>query len=191
MTNTRLVRRVLVLLVTFLVTLGVMVPGLVLSGEDHGVEFQATLRGFQEVPATSTGASGKFRMEIGDGGTSITYTLSYSGLEGDVRQAHIHFGQRRVNGGIVVFLCQTTFNPDPTGHAPTCPQSGTVTGTLTAANMTALAVGQGIAPGEFAELVRVIRAGVTYANVHSAGTNVPVNFAMGEIRGQIGKHHDH
>ena len=90
----------------------------------------------------------------------------------------------------MVFLCQTTFNPDPTGHAPTCPQSGTVTGTLTAANMTALAVAQGIAAGEFAELVRAIRAGVTYANVHSAGTGVPANFAGGEIRGQIGTHDD-
>lgn len=188
MTNTRLLSRMLIL--PLLVTLGILIPGLVQSGEDHGVEFQATLRGFQEVPATSTGASGKFQVEIGGGGTSITYTLSYSGLEGGVRQAHIHFGQRRVNGGIVVFLCQTTFNPDPTGLAPTCPQSGTVTGTLTAANMTTLAVAQGIAPGEFAELVRAIRAGVTYANVHSAGTNVPANFAMGEIRGQIGKHHD-
>jgi len=189
MTNTRLVSRGLVLL-TLLVTLGVLVPGLVQSQEDHGVNFKATLQGFNEVPATSTGASGKFRMEIGEGGTSITYTLNYSGLEGGVRQAHIHFGQRSVNGGIVVFLCQTTFNPDPTGHAPTCPQSGTVTGTLTAANMTTLAVAQGIAPGEFAELVRAIRGGVTYANVHSAGTGVPANFAGGEIRGQIGTHDD-
>ena len=95
-----------------------------------------------------------------------------------------------MNGGIVVFLCQTATNPDPTGHAPTCPQSGTVTGTLTAANMTASAEAQGIAPGEFAELVRAIRAGVTYANVHSAGTGVPTNFALGEIRGQIGAPHD-
>jgi hypothetical protein len=130
-------------------------------------------------------------VEIGDGDISITYTLSYSGLEGDIRQAHIHFAQRGVNGGIVVFLCQTTFNPDPTGHAPTCPQSGTVTGTLTAANMTGGALAQGIAPGEFGELVRAIRAGVTYANVHSAGTGVPTNFAAGEIRGQIGKHDKH
>jgi len=189
MTNTRLVSRGLVLL-TLLVTLGVLVPGLVQSQEDHGVTFKATLQGFNEVPATSTGASGKFRMEIGEGGTSITYTLNYSGLEGGVRQAHIHFGQRSVAGAIVVFLCQTTFNPDPTGHAPTCPQSGTVTGTLTAANMTTLAVAQGIAPGEFAELVRAIRGGVTYANVHSAGTGVPANFAGGEIRGQIGTHDD-
>lgn len=191
MTNTRLLGIGPVLPVALLVMLGVLVPGPVNSREDQGVKFRATLRGFEEVPATSTGASGRFRVEISEDGSSMTYTLSYSDLEGNVRQAHIHFAQQGVNGAIVVFLCQTTFNPDPTGHAPTCPQSGTVTGTLTTANMTALAVAQGIAPGEFAELVRAIRAGVTYANVHSAGTGVPANFAGGEIRGQIRAHGDH
>jgi hypothetical protein len=129
-------------------------------------------------------------VEISEDGTSMTYTLNYSDLEGQIRQAHIHFAQEGVNGAIVVFLCQTSSNPDPTGHAPICPQSGTVTGTLTAANMTASAEAQGIAPGEFAELVRAIRAGVTYANVHSSGTGVPTNFAGGEIRGQIGARDD-
>lgn len=38
---------------------------------------------------------------------------------------------------------------------------------------------QGIAPGEFAEVVAAIRNGVAYANVHSA------KFAGGEIRGQL------
>ena len=189
MTSMRLVSIGLILLVTLLVTLGVLVPGPVSSREEHGVKFfRATLQGVEEVPATSTRASGRFRVEISEDGSSMTYTLNYSNLEGEIRQAHIHFAQKGVNGGIVVFLCQTSFNPDPTGHAPTCPQSGTVTGTLTAANMTALAVAQGIAPGEFAELVRAMRAGVTYANVHSAGTGVPANFAGGEIRGQIGEH---
>ena len=39
--------------------------------------------------------------------------------------------------------------------------------------------GKGIAPGEYAELLRAIRSGVTYANVHS--TLHP----GGEIRAQI------
>ena len=192
MINMRLVSMGLVLLVTLFVTLAVLIPGPASSREEHhGVKFfRATLQGIEEVPATSTRASGRFRVEISEDGSSMTYTLNYSHLEGDIRQAHIHFAQKGVNGAIVVFLCQTSFNPDPTGHAPTCPQSGTVTGTLTAANMTALAVAQGIAAGEFAELVRAMRAGVTYANVHSAGTGVPANFAGGEIRGQIGEHGD-
>jgi len=57
--------------------------------------------------------------------------------------------------------------------------------------MTGLTSTQGIAAGEFAELVRALRVGMTYANVHSAGTGVPTNFAAGEIRGQIGTHDDH
>jgi len=77
--------------------------------------------------AVSTGASGRFRGEISKDGSTITYTLSYAGLEGTVAQAHIHFAQRNVAGPIVVFLCRTTQSVT----APTCPQAGTVTGTLT------------------------------------------------------------
>ena len=36
----------------------------------------------------------------------MTYTLRYSDLEGQIRQAHIHFAQKGVNGGIVVFLAR-------------------------------------------------------------------------------------
>ena len=175
-------------------------PVAMAKDEDEGVELRATLQGFQETPAAiSTGASGSFRGEISSDGTQITYTLSYSGLEGDVRQAHIHLGQRSVTGGIVVFLCQTTYNPDETGHAPTCPQFGTVTGTLTKANVTNRANAQGIestltqgsTDAEFAEFVRAILAGVTYANVHSANAGgVPTKFNSGEIRGQIKAHGD-
>ena len=151
---------------------------------DDEVKLKAKLQGFQETPAISSGASGRFSGEIDRHDTSIAYELSYSGLEGDVRQAHIHFGQRGVAGGISVYLCQTRTNLDPTTLAPTCPQSGTVTGTLTDANVIGPA-GQGIAaPGEFAELVRAIRAGVSYANVHST------KFPSGEIRGQIRAHDD-
>lgn len=144
----------------------------------HDRNVTGALEGYQEVPSVSTGASGSFQARISKDGSMIEYELSYGGLEGDVRQAHIHFGQGSVNGGIVVFLCQTAFNPDPTGLAPSCLQEGTVTGTLTAANVIGPG-GQGIAPGQFAELVQAIRAGVSYANVHST------TFPGGEIRAQL------
>jgi hypothetical protein len=54
-----------------------------------------------------------------------------------VTQSHIHVGQLGVNGSIVIFLCQTATNPDPTGLARPCPQQGSVTGTITAANVIA------------------------------------------------------
>jgi len=138
------------------------------------------LESYQEVPAISSAASGSFRAFINDKAGTISYELSYSGLTGDVRQAHIHVGQASVNGAVSVFLCQTAVNPDPTGLAPQCPQSGTVSGILQSANMIEGGiVGQGIAPGEFEELLAAIRAGVAYANVHSS------TFPGGELRGQL------
>jgi hypothetical protein len=142
----------------------------------------ANLTGFREVPVPiSTRASGEFKAEIIKDDT-IAYELTYSGLEGTVTQGHIHFGQRFAAGGIALWLCQTTTNADPTKLAPTCPQEAqgptTVKGNLTVANLVGPAA-QGIAAGDFAEILKAIRAGVTYANVHSS------TFTGGEIRGQI------
>jgi hypothetical protein len=39
--------------------------------------------------------------------------------------------------------------------------------------------GQGIEPGSFAEIVRAMRAGTAYANIHTT------RWPLGEIRGQI------
>ncbi|HEY2976471.1 MAG TPA: CHRD domain-containing protein [Burkholderiaceae bacterium] len=147
------------------------------SAHDDGID--ARLKGFQEVPAVSTVAKGRFKASIDDRAGVIHYELSYSGLEGTVTQSHIHLGQRGVNGGVTMFLCQTATNPDPTGLAPTCPQSGTVTGMLAAANVIGGAAAQGIAAMEFTEVLAALRAGVAYANVHSS------KFMGGEIRAQL------
>jgi hypothetical protein len=153
-----------------------------LSGAAAGVSahdgIDARLRGLHEVPAVSTVAKGRFKASVDDKSQSIRYELSYNGLEGTVTMAHIHFGQRDVNGGIMVWLCQTTTNTDPTGLAPTCPQSGSVSGVLQASNVVGPA-GQGIAALEFAKVLAAIRAGAAYANVHSS------KFPSGEIRAQV------
>jgi hypothetical protein len=142
---------------------------------------RADLRGFREVPAVSSSARGSFFATLSQDETEIQYRLDYSDLEGTVTQAHIHLGATHTNGGISIWLCGTATNPGPTG-TPGCGAPGgdgpEAAGTLTAAGIVGPA-GQGIAAGEFAELVRAIKAGVTYANVHS--TAVP----SGEIRGQI------
>jgi hypothetical protein len=150
----------------------------VASAEEETV--LASLKGFKEVPSISSPALGQFQAAIDRAAGTISYELSYSGLTGDVQQAHIHLGQRSVNGGVSVFLCQTEDAPDPTGLAPRCPQRGRVTGILQAANMIdGPIVSQGIEPGQFNELIRAIRAGVAYVNVHSS------TFPGGEVRGQL------
>ena len=143
--------------------------------------------------AVSTKASGKFVAEIDEQGQKIHYKLSYKDLEGEVTQGHIHFGQRHTVGGIVVWLCQTTRNPAPAavaGLTPTCPgpHEGTVEGSIEPEQVLAQ-LAQGFV-GDFDELVRAIRAGATYANVHSFIENPPPDFGAGEVRGQIPGSHD-
>ena len=148
-----------------------------------GGKTKARLSGFEEVPAIVTDGEGKLKLNINKSTPSIDYELSYSGLEGgNVRFAHIHIGQRTANGDVVVFLCGG-------GRKPPCPPSGTVTGTITPADIVPPdATPQGVeapTPEEFADLIRAIRAGVTYANVHSS------KFPGGEIRAQLERGRGH
>lgn len=155
------------------------------DGDDEGSDkrnnpvVKANLVGFQEVPAVSSPCEGQFRARISNAGSQIEFELSYQNLEGNVQQAHIHFGQKGVNGGVSIFLC-SNLNNAPAG-TPLCPgpNSGTVTGTRQAASVIGGAVAQGIAAGELAELIEAIHAGKAYANVHSD------KFPAGECRGQI------
>jgi hypothetical protein len=154
------------------------------AGGALGQTVRTKLEGYQEVPAISSPGSGEFRAKIDKDAGTIYYELEYGGLQGTAVMSHIHFGQHGVNGGISVWLCQSTTNPAPPAVAasvPTCPATGgNVNGTLMASSVIGPA-GQLLAAGEFEELVAAIRAGVTYVNVHT--TAVP----SGEIRGQLGR----
>ena len=144
-------------------------------------KLRTSLSGYEEVPAVSTTGGGEFRAAIDRHADRIQYQITYRAIEGTVTQSHIHFGQEGVSGGISVFLCSNLGN-GPAGTQG-CPQSGTVSGTITPEDVIGPA-GQGIAAGEFDELVRALRAGVTYANVHST------TWPGGEIRGQIENRQD-
>jgi len=138
----------------------------------------ALLTGYEEVPSVSTTASGEFTATVS--GSTIAYTETYSGLQAPVTQSHIHVGQTAVNGSVVIFLCQTQTNPDPTGLAPPCPQQGTVSGTITSANVIAgSTTTQQLAAGDLTAVLTAIQAGAAYANVHTTVS------PGGEIRGQI------
>jgi hypothetical protein len=162
------------------VLLAVMGSLLALATVAKADQIGALLTGYEESPSVSTTGSGEFTATVDPDGEVIEYTATYSALQGTVTQAHIHVGQLGVNGSIVIFLCQTAANPDPTGLAPECPQEGTVSGTITAANVIAGEdASQQLAEEDLAAVVTAIRAGAAYANVH---TDVSPG---GEIRGQL------
>jgi len=144
---------------------------------------RAHLRGLNEVPPTASRAAAELRATLSADETSIAFTLDFEGLSGAPGAAHIHFGPPRVNGGVMVFFCGG-------GGKPACPAStaGSVSGTITAADIVGPAA-QGIAPapaGLFADVVRAIKTGNGYANMHTA------SFPSGEVRGKVlvGGDHD-
>jgi CHRD domain len=133
--------------------------------------FSANLVGANEVPSINTAGTGEFRMQIV--GSDINFSLSFSDLSSNLTVAHLHFADSKVAGGVMIFLCGG-------GGQPNCPAatSGTITGTITAANVTGPTT-QGIAVGDLDSALEAVRSGLAYANMHT------VNFAGGEIRGQV------
>ncbi|HEY9376556.1 MAG TPA: CHRD domain-containing protein [Jiangellaceae bacterium] len=175
-------RRVLTVSVAAAVIVGGTVA--VASGDDGRVRRSTVserLSGYEEDPLVlSTTGTGTFRARIDSSSQEITYRLTYSALEGNVLQAHIHLGGRHQSGGISVFLCTNLGNgPAGTQLCPAAP--ATVTGTISPVDVIGPA-GQGITAQQFDELVSAIRAGVTYVNVHSSV------YPGGEIRAQLGDH---
>jgi len=141
--------------------------------------FRERLTGYEETPlALSTAGSGQIRLTIDEQRQEISFRLSYANLEGAVTVAHIHFGAPAQTGGVSVWLCGG-------GGTPACPAApATVTGTITPDSIIGPSA-QGIATGEFDELVEAIRAGATYVNVHSS------LYTGGEIRAQLESDHHH
>jgi hypothetical protein len=142
------------------------------SGGSGSFSFGAKLRGYEETPLTiNSNGTGQFRATPTT--TGFNYTLTYSGftMSNPAQAAHIHLGQRATTGGVAIPLCGAP--------KPACPPTGgTVTGSIIATDVVG-PTAQGINPGDLAAVVRAIRAGFAYVNVHS------VNFPTGEIRGQI------
>jgi hypothetical protein len=129
------------------------------------------LTGIEQVPSITSPASGAFAATLDPARQTLSFSLSYSGLSSAVQFAHIHLGERFTNGGIMAFLCGG-------GGKPACPQSGTVTGTVSASDIVALPA-QGVPAGGFAQFAQGVLAKAAYVNVHTA------TFPDGEIRGQI------
>jgi hypothetical protein len=133
--------------------------------------FTAALAGDNEVPPINTAGTAIFHMEKADG--AITFSLTFSGLSTSLAVAHLHFAPTNVAGGVMIFLCGG-------GNQPACPAatSGTITGTIVAANVVALPA-QGIDAGDLTAAFEAVDDGNAYANMHTT------RFPAGEIRGQV------
>jgi hypothetical protein len=135
-------------------------------------EFRAELRGATEVPLTLSGASATLQLTISDDDSSVHFVLQYQGVVAPVTASHIHIGQPNVNGGVTVFFCGG-------GGRPDCPpEAATIEGDFTAADVIGLPA-QTLDPNDLAAVLSAIRAGETYANLHT------MTSPGGEIRGQI------
>ena len=170
-----------VLRIAVAAVLSVALTGVIAGAQSRGNRYSATLVAAQENPALAAPGVGSIVVDIDERNGEIAYTLSFRGLA-DVRQAHIHFEKPALNGGIMLWLCNSATNQGPTpATTPACPvDSGTVSGVLTASDVRPIATQQ-LSAGDFEKAVELIRGGFAYANVHT-GLN-----PGGQIRGQIGQ----
>lgn len=165
--------KVLVLAFAISVFTLALVATVALGGDKS--RMKASLTGYEEVPAVSSMARGEFVATIDDENQVVSYTLTLGGTwNSSLLFAHIHLGQRTANGAVMAFLCGGGTKPTP------CPANGSVSGEIRPADIQATP--QGVLAGEWAEFVAALRAGVAYANVHTAS---PLGQTGGEIRGQI------
>jgi hypothetical protein len=153
-------------------TIAALAASLLVAPAAHSqTEFTATLSGANEVPPINTAGAGNFEMTKQQG--MITFSLDFSDLSSTLTVAHLHFAPTKVAGGVMIFLCGG-------GGQPDCPAAteGTITGTITAANVTGPTT-QGIDEGDLDSALDAVRTGLSYVNMHTT------NFAGGEIRGQV------
>jgi hypothetical protein len=128
--------------------------------------FTAKLRGRFEVPPVRTNARGSAHFRLSEDGTRLFFKIFLEDIE-DVTVAHIHLGEKGVNGPVVV----TLFGPL---EKPVSIVEAEFTGVITRRDL------EGPLEGCSLEaLIRQMKKGNTYVNVHT------FEHPDGEIRGQI------
>jgi hypothetical protein len=136
------------------------------------VTFKSTLSGANEVPANTSTATGTFTATLDTSTNVFTYDVTYTGLGSNVTIGHLH-GPAAVgaNSGTTI-----NFGTRPGATFIVGATAGTAHGTATltaATQITATISGD--------SLKKLLFAGLTYANIHTAST------PGGELRGQVTK----
>lgn len=133
-------------------------------GQTATSRYEARLSGTNEVPPTTSSATGTFTATLDEAAGTLAWTLSVPAITNGTA-AHIHAGAAGANGGIVL----------PLFAAPTGAPAGTVnvSGTARAADLS------GSLAGNFAGFVTALKAGTLYVNVHTSAN------PGGEIRAQV------
>lgn len=142
------------------------------------------LDGAQEVPSRSTPARGVAVFNLNPDGTLLRYHLVVTGIE-NVVGAHIHSGAAGSNGSVIFGMFA---GPSGSGGFNGVLAHGTIVRGVT--ELPASLGATNTLSQRFDELVRLMRTGNTYVNVHTndgiAPTNTgPGDFPGGEIRSQV------
>ncbi len=128
--------------------------------------FHAILTGHDEVPSVMTKATGDVTFMLSSDGKELSYKLVVKNIENPTA-AHIHSGMKGKSGPPVANLF--------TGPKKEGEFSGDLSeGTITAKDLSGDLMGKSLD-----DLVKQIKAGYMYVNVHTDGN------PKGEIRGQI------
>lgn len=136
-------------------------------------DFDALLRGAEEVPPVTTQAMGFARFKLQPNGVFLNYELEVNYIRNPIA-AHIHCGPRGVNGPVLVFL-----------YGPYAPGAPAVSGVFA----TGVFDTRGLMCGDV-PLLRALSDGMAYVNVHTDDGRAPANVGPGdhpggEIRGQV------
>lgn len=145
--------------------------------------FSERLVGGNENPPVVSDGSGRFVARSKH--DLIRFVLRYKDLT-EVTQAHIHIANPGNNGGVTAFLC-SNLEGAPPGVGPCPPAPAVVRGEIAAQDVREVTVATDdpaepivvLEAEDFKGLIRLIRQGATYVNVHT------MEHPGGEIRGQI------
>jgi hypothetical protein len=139
---------------------------------EQGQKFIAILTGQNEVPPINTTATGNFEMELSADGKISNYVLNVANIN-KVTLAHIHEGEKGVNGPIIATLYKSA-NTNVTNN-----ETIITKGTLSQGKIYSKLFEGPFAGKYISDLMSLISDGKAYVNVHTKQDR------QGEIRGQL------